>query len=160
MSDALDARAKRIIDEALELRGVEREQVVARACAGDGELRARVDELLAAAEREDEFLRDPTLGACARMGAGSQVAQEEAPGARIGPYRILELIGEGGFGSVYLAEQTEPVRRRVALKIIKLGMDTRAVVARFEQERQALALMDHANIAKVFDAGATASGRP
>ncbi len=84
----------------------------------------------------------------------------EGPGTRIGVYKILELIGEGGFGSVFMAEQDSPVRRRVALKIIKLGMDTRQVVARFEQERQALAIMDHPHIAKVFDAGATDSGRP
>jgi eukaryotic-like serine/threonine-protein kinase len=84
----------------------------------------------------------------------------EAPGAWIGPYRLLQPIGEGGFGTVFLAEQTEPIRRRVALKIIKLGMDTRQVVARFEQERQALALMDHPGIARVLDAGATSTGRP
>jgi WD40 repeat protein/tRNA A-37 threonylcarbamoyl transferase component Bud32 len=84
----------------------------------------------------------------------------EEPGDKIGRYKLLEKIGEGGFGAVYLAEQKEPVKRRVALKIIKLGMDTRQVVARFEAERQAVALMDHANIAKIFDAGATASGRP
>ncbi|MFA6043910.1 MAG: serine/threonine-protein kinase [Phycisphaerales bacterium] len=84
----------------------------------------------------------------------------DAPGTRIGPYKLLQLIGEGGFGTVYLAEQERPVVRRVALKIIKLGMDTRQVVARFEQERQALAMMDHPGIAKVLDAGATDSGRP
>ncbi len=85
---------------------------------------------------------------------------QEAAGDWIGPYKLLQQIGEGGFGAVFMAEQTEPIRRRVALKVIKLGMDTRQVVARFEQERQALAVMDHPNIAKVFDAGATASGRP
>src|SRR3989442_2076614 len=79
----------------------------------------------------------------------------EGPGTRIGPYKLLQLIGEGGFGSVFMADQEEPVRRRVALKIIKLGMDTRQVIARFEAERQALAMMDHPNIAKVFDAGST-----
>src|SRR6185312_4197972 len=84
----------------------------------------------------------------------------ENPGTRIGSYRLKERIGEGGFGDVYLAEQDEPVRRTVALKIIKLGMDTRAVVARFEAERQALAMMDHPNIARVFDGGATETGRP
>ncbi len=84
----------------------------------------------------------------------------KGPGTVIGRYKLLEKIGEGGFGSVYVAEQEEPVRRRVALKIIKLGMDTRQVVARFEAERQALAMMDHPNIAKVFDAGSTESGRP
>ena len=85
---------------------------------------------------------------------------EEKPGTLIGRYKLLEKVGEGGFGVVYVAEQREPVKRRVALKVIKLGMDTRQVVARFEAERQALALMDHPNIAKVFDAGATESGRP
>ncbi|MCK6478005.1 MAG: serine/threonine protein kinase, partial [Phycisphaerales bacterium] len=84
----------------------------------------------------------------------------EKPGDRIGPYKLLQLLGEGGFGSVFMAEQEEPVQRRVAFKIIKLGMDTRHVVARFEAERQALALMDHPCIAKVFDAGSTQSGRP
>jgi serine/threonine protein kinase len=84
----------------------------------------------------------------------------EQPGDKIGRYKLLEQIGEGGFGVVYVADQEEPVRRRVALKVIKLGMDTKEVIARFEQERQALALMDHPNIAKVLDAGATASGRP
>lgn len=84
----------------------------------------------------------------------------EKPGDSIGPYKLLSVLGEGGFGTVFMAEQTKPVARTVALKVIKLGMDTRQVVARFEQERQALALMDHPNIAKVFDAGATSSGRP
>ena len=84
----------------------------------------------------------------------------EGPGTRIGPYRLLQKIGEGGMGVVYMAEQDQPVRRRVALKIIKPGMDTGQVVARFEAERQALALMDHPNIARVFDAGVTDSGRP
>ena len=84
----------------------------------------------------------------------------EAPGTRIGPYKLREKIGEGGMGVVYLAEQEKPVRRRVALKIIKPGMDTELVVARFEAERQALAIMDHPSIARVFDAGATDTGRP
>ena len=90
---------------------------------------------------------------------------DAAPGsleatARIGLYRILQLLGEGGFGSVYLAEQSEPIRRRVALKVVKAGMDTQQVIARFEQERQALAMMDHPGIAQVFDAGETETGRP
>src|SRR5678809_497842 len=84
----------------------------------------------------------------------------EKPGDIIGPYKIREKLGEGGCGVVYMAEQEEPVRRRVALKVIKLGMDTKSVIARFEAERQALALMDHPNIAKVLDGGATETGRP
>src|ERR1017187_5046022 len=90
----------------------------------------------------------------------ADVVVSEKPGDRIGRYKLLEKIGEGGYGIVYMAEQTEPIRRRVALKIIKLGMDTRQVIARFEAERQALALMDHPNIARVLDAGATDTGRP
>ena len=89
----------------------------------------------------------------------ARLKPEEA-GERIGQYKLLQQIGEGGFGTVWVAEQEQPVRRRVALKIIKLGMDTKEVIARFEQERQALAMMDHPNIAKVFDAGATPGGRP
>jgi serine/threonine protein kinase len=84
----------------------------------------------------------------------------EKPGDKIGHYKLLQQIGEGGCGMVYMAEQEEPVRRRVALKVIKLGMDTKSVIARFEAERQALAMMDHPNIAKVLDAGATETGRP
>jgi serine/threonine protein kinase len=91
--------------------------------------------------------------------SGSEV-EDEAVGKTIGRYKVLEKVGEGGCGVVYVAEQTEPVRRRVALKVIKLGMDTKQVVARFEAERQALAMMDHPNIAKVLDAGATENGRP
>src|SRR6266851_869271 len=88
------------------------------------------------------------------------VPTEQGPGTMIGRYKLLEKVGEGGFGVVYVAEQREPVKRKVALKIVKLGMDTRQVVGRFEAERQALALMDHPNIAKVFDGGATEAGRP
>src|SRR6266571_6206702 len=89
----------------------------------------------------------------------ARLKPEEA-GDRIGAYKLLQQIGEGGFGVVWMAEQEQPVRRRVALKIIKMGMDTKEVIARFEQERQALAMMDHPNIAKVLDAGATQYGRP
>ncbi len=103
---------------------------------------------------------DATLASLSGVEIDDSVALRETPGTRIGPYRLVQLIGEGGFGSVFMAEQERPVVRTVALKIIKLGMDTRQVVARFEQERQALALMDHPGIARVFDAGATEAGRP
>ena len=93
-------------------------------------------------------------------GAGAADAMTEKPGSTIGPYRLTAVLGQGGFGTVFLAEQDKPIRREVALKIIKLGMDTREVIARFDAERQALAMMDHPGIARVFDAGATASGRP
>ena len=124
-----------------------------RACGTDAALRRRVEALLRAAENAGDFLEQPPDG------LPSAELKEQA-GDRIGRYKLLEKIGEGGCGIVYMAEQEEPVRRRVALKVIKLGMDTRAVIARFEAERQALALMDHANIAKVFDGGATRTGRP
>ncbi|MEO6004882.1 MAG: serine/threonine-protein kinase [Opitutus sp.] len=94
------------------------------------------------------------------LASAMDLPASEEPGARIGPYKLLEQIGEGGFGVVWMAEQTKPIRRQVACKIIKIGMDTREVIARFEAERQALALMDHPNIARVFDAGATENGRP
>src|SRR5581483_4693195 len=120
------------------------------------ELRRQVESLLAAHFRAGQFLDRPAVS----PPATAPWAGAEAPGTTIGPYKLLEPIGEGGMGIVYVAEQTTPVRRRVALKVIKPGMDTREVVARFEAERQALALMDHPNIAKVFDGGATAAGRP
>ena len=122
-------------------------------CGINAALRRRVEALLRAAEAAGEFLEESP----AALAAGGI---SEQPGDRIGRYKLLEKIGEGGCGVVYMADQEEPVRRRVALKVIKPGMDTRAVVARFEAERQALALMDHANIARVFDGGATPAGRP
>jgi WD40 repeat protein/serine/threonine protein kinase len=126
------------------------------ACGPDAGLRAEVEGLLAAAEKAGAFMRRP---AAAELTAGYEPLTE-GPGTIIGRYKLLQQIGEGGFGIVYMAEQKEPVKRRVALKIIKPGMDTREVVARFEAERQALALMDHPNIAKVLDAGTTETGRP
>src|SRR4051812_24268103 len=114
--------------EASALRDGERVAFLNRRCAGDAALLAEVESLLASAAQRPRFLGSPT--------SAEPGAPVEAPGTRIGPYRLLEEIGQGGFGSVYMAEQEEPVRRRVALKIIKLGMDTRAVVARFEAERQ------------------------
>ncbi len=125
-----------------------------KACAEDAALRARVEELLRARKDAGSFLGGgaPTTDV--------HLSPDESPGDVIGPYKLLEQIGEGGFGVVYMAEQEHPVRRRVALKIIKQGMDTKQVMARFDAERQALALMDHPNIAKVLDAGASDSGRP
>ena len=127
------------------------------ACGDDGNLRQRVEGLLASHDADDSFLARPLDPAAAVHPA---LAVAEGAGARIGRYKLLQLIGEGGFGSVFMAEQERPVRRKVALKIIKLGMDTKQVIARFEAERQALAIMDHPNIAKVLDAGATDTGRP
>jgi WD40 repeat protein/tRNA A-37 threonylcarbamoyl transferase component Bud32 len=123
------------------------------ACQGDQSLRSRVERLLDADSHAGNFLRD-------RADTTTLGLVSEKIGERIGRYRLIERIGRGGCGVVYLAEQEEPVRRRVALKVIKLGMDTQSVVARFEAERQALAMMDHPNIARVFDAGATETGRP
>lgn len=137
--------------------GPEREHFLDAACTGDSELRDQVHSLLEANEEAGAFL-GPSMLADAQLFPGEK--PEAAAGQRIGRYKLLQQIGEGGCGIVYMAEQEEPVRRRVALKVIKLGMDTKQVVARFEAERQALALMDHPNIAKVFDAGATESGRP
>jgi WD40 repeat protein/serine/threonine protein kinase len=135
--------------------GSQRDEFLARACAGNSELENEILSLLKAeeVEGESEFLRRTFL-----MRQGVPVT--EKTGDRIGRYKLLQQLGEGGCGVVYMAEQEEPVRRLVALKVIKLGMDTKSVIARFEAERQALALMDHPNIAKVLDAGATDAGRP
>src|SRR6185369_1967840 len=113
--------------------------------------------LLRVAEEEQSFLEKPPAKYVETI---EHSPITEKPGDCLGPYKLMEQIGEGGFGLVFVAEQHQPVRRKVALKVIKPGMDTREVVARFEAERQALALMDHPNIAKVFAAGATDSGRP
>src|SRR5437870_218933 len=124
-----------------------------QATGADAELRRRVERMLAAHDAPHGLLdgASPT--------AVSQAAPSDAPGTLIGPYKLLEQIGEGGFGVVFMAEQQQPVRRKVALKVIKPGMDSRQVIARFGAERQALALMDHPNIAHVLDAGETANGR-
>ena len=142
---------------------MERESPEARAayldevCGSDLDLRRRVERLLDAQPKVGSFLDSPAAGPTMNL---LPTEAMEGPGTVIGPYKLLEQIGEGGMGIVYMAEQTQPVRRKVALKIIKPGMDTRQVIARFEAERQALAMMDHPNIAKVLDAGATESGRP
>jgi WD40 repeat protein/serine/threonine protein kinase len=135
------------------------------ACGEDRELRARLEALLQAHEQAGGFLRETSEARDPRatVSTGHRRGGEpisERPGAVIGPYRLLEPLGEGGFGVVFLAEQTQPVRRQVALKVLKPGMDSKQVVARFEAESQALAIMDHPNIAKVHDGGQTGSGRP
>jgi serine/threonine protein kinase/WD40 repeat protein len=142
-------------------RPTDRAAYLEKACAGNPALRREVEALLSAHAADNPLDRPPAdLAATAdhdETDAGPPAAEV---GDRIGPYRIMEQIGEGGFGLVFVAEQAEPVRRKVALKVLKPGMDTRDVVARFEAERQALALMDHPNIARVLDAGSTPSGRP
>ena len=147
-----------IFGEALELPSAsERASFLDRACAGDGDLRRQVQTLLDAHFRAGQFLEAPAATPTVTV---NPAPLTDGPGTVIGPYKLLEPIGEGGMGVVYMAEQTRPVRRKVALKIVKPGMDTKQVIARFEAERQALALMDHPNIARVLDAGATGSGRP
>ena len=146
-----------IFDAAIELPPERRAAYVQEDCAKDDALRQRVEALLRAHESAEAFMASPAVAPRAETVV---VEPAEQPGDRIGRYKLLQQIGEGGCGVVYMAEQEEPVRRRVALKIIRLGMDTKNVIARFEAERQALALMDHPNIAKVFDAGATETGRP
>jgi serine/threonine protein kinase len=158
-----DEREEAIFSGALQLPPGQRENYIQAACGGDAALGERLRELLRSNDQAGGLLTEPADGPPAappRQTIVLNLPTGEQPGDRIGYYKILQLIGEGGCGSVYMAEQQEPVRRRVALKVIKLGMDTKGVVARFEAERQALALMDHPNIAKVFDAGATETGRP
>ena len=153
-----DDREEGLFREALQrATGPEREAFLDRACAEDLALRGRLQALLQAHESPDPFL-EPL--AVPPADATAVLHPEEGPGSVIGRYKLLQQIGEGGCGVVYMAEQQEPVRRRVALKIIKLGMDTKQVVARFEAERQALAMMDHPNIARVLDGGTTDTGRP
>jgi eukaryotic-like serine/threonine-protein kinase len=136
------------------------------ACGDDAELRAQVESLLKANERAGDFLESPASGLEPEVvpeiiqALESESPLLEKPGAVIGRYKLLQRLGEGGMGVVFMAEQTHPVQRKVAVKVIKPGLDTRQVIARFEAERQALAMMDHPNIAKVLDAGATDAGRP
>jgi len=162
MSERDPRSEETIFSTALHCAPAERAPYLDEACAGQPALRQRVEELLKAQPQLGEFLENPAdIG---MHGAPETirltVPPEERPGTRIGRYKLLQKIGEGGCGVVYMAEQEEPVRRRVALKVIKLGMDTKSVIARFEAERQALAMMDHPNIAKVLDGGATETGRP
>jgi serine/threonine protein kinase/Flp pilus assembly protein TadD len=159
-----------VFGKALKLPPGERAAYLGQACGPDEGLRARLEALLAVHEEAGAFLKEPAselervpVPAAPKSPSGTirlSLPSSEKPGDRIGRYKLLQQIGEGGCGVVYMAEQSEPVRRKVALKVIKLGMDTKNVIARFEAERQALALMDHPNIAKVLEAGATDAGRP
>jgi serine/threonine protein kinase len=152
----LKADAKAVFLQALDCTAVdELIRFLDQACGADAVLRSRVEELLRAHRDAGCF-----LGGADMLTAPLDQPVRERPGTVIGPYKLLEPIGEGGFGVVFLAEQQHPVRRKVALKVLKPGMDTKQVVARFEAERQALALMDHPNIARVFDGGVTDTGRP
>jgi serine/threonine protein kinase len=158
-----------ILAEAVEIAdAAERQAFVGRSCAGDRALQERVEGLIVNHFRAGSFLEKPVAGLGApgaltptpEGGRAETAVVAERPGTVIGPYKLLEQVGEGGMGLVFVAEQQQPVKRRVALKVIKPGMDSRQVIARFEAERQALAMMDHPNIAKVHDGGTTAEGRP
>src|ERR1044071_9119128 len=151
-------REEEVFADAAQLPPDQRAAYLDKACAAEPALRRRIEGLLGALDRASPLLKEPPLAEPARTRGSSLPA--EKPGDRIGRYKLLEQIGEGGCGVVYVAEQEEPVRRRVALKVIKLGMDTKQVIARFDAERQALAMMDHPNIAKIHDAGVVDTGRP
>jgi WD40 repeat protein/serine/threonine protein kinase len=159
----IERREVQIFNVALEKSSAaEKEAYLEEACDGDEPLRKRVQALLRAHAEAESFFGPATPGSTEGGNGSTQIlgAVTEQVGDQIGRYKLLQKVGEGGCGVVYMAEQEEPVRRRVALKVIKLGMDTKSVVARFEAERQALAMMDHPNIAKVLDAGASETGRP
>ncbi|HEY4414943.1 MAG TPA: serine/threonine-protein kinase [Verrucomicrobiae bacterium] len=176
MIDASLQRAEDVFYSALELKSAAaRRAFLEQACAGDVNLLAAVEKMLASQAEVERFFLDssaalkPSAAMCQQSLASAldreeqraeELSVDEELGRQIGPYKLLQKIGEGGCGVVYMAAQEVPVRRRVALKIIKLGMDTKNVIARFEAERQALAMMDHPNIARVLDAGATETGRP
>src|SRR3954468_23737994 len=146
-----------IFKAAVKLTPDQRHNFVAKACAGHPQLRDEVEALLHEHDEAGSFISRPAL-----MVSPTDLFHPttEGPGTQIGPFKLLQQIGEGGMGVVYMAEQTHPVQRKVALKVIKAGMYTHQVIARFEAERQALALMDHVNIARVLDAGTTDAGLP
>jgi tetratricopeptide (TPR) repeat protein len=150
--------AKTVFDEAIEIASPEeRRAYLDRVCIDAPDLRQKVEALLAAYHQAGSFLEVP---AAAPGETVTQAPATEQPGTVIGPYKLIEQIGEGGMGTVWMAQQTEPVKRLVAVKLIKAGMDSKTVIARFEAERQALALMDHPNIARVLDGGTTGASRP
>src|SRR5262245_5683022 len=156
------ASVETILAQAVEIASpTQRQAFVEQACGGDAALQRRVEQLIANHFQAGSFLERPAVALDLDGTAGWETATSaEGPGTVIGPYKLLEVLGEGGMGLVYVAEQQQPIKRRVALKIIKPGMDSRQVIARFEAERQALALMDHPHIAKVHDGGTTPEGRP
>jgi serine/threonine protein kinase len=158
----LDANAaKAIFMAALEkIDPAERAAYIDEACGNDEALRQRVEILLKAHDDPGSFLKSPAVKPVAAVVTTADEPITERPGTVIGPYKLIEQIGEGGMGTVWMAQQTEPVKRLVAVKLIKPGMDSKQVIARFEAERQALALMDHPNIARVLDGGTTGAGRP
>ena len=154
-------RERDIFIEAIQKEGsTQRAQYLDAVCGADTDLRNLVERLLLEHHRQETFMLDGEAPGLQRALDLASDLVTSGPGTVIGRYKLLEPIGEGGYGTVFMAEQTTPVQRKVALKVIKAGMDTRQVIARFEAERQALALMDHPNIAKVFDAGVTETGRP
>lgn len=172
MADPHHERVQQVFTQASVLPPTDRAAFLEQACQGDARLRAEVESLLAHADHAGSDFLAPlatmSAGNEATLDAGSAPRPKPNPfavhddlvGQTLGPYHLLKVVGTGGMGTVYEAQQTKPVRRRVALKLVKLGMDTREVVARFEGERQALALMNHPNVAAVYDAGATEQGRP
>ena len=168
-TDGFVERSEEIFCAALEIASLQKRAAYVEAnCGCDPKLRAAVEELLSSQEAVENFFQRSKPAAFPDISQAVNAIQDtvasvdvaESEGNQIGPYKLLQKIVEGGCGIVYMAEQQSPVRRRVALKVIKLGMDTKKVIARFEAERQALALMDHPNIARVLDAGATQTGRP
>ncbi len=160
MSRGTWEKAKQILADALELPPAERKSFIEQACVDDPAMREEVMSLLVAHEEAGSFLADGTSDGDTAGAPSPFHSPTPAPGSRLGPYKLLQIIGEGGFGTVYLAEQEEPLRRQVAIKVIKLGMDTKQILARFDAEKNALSMMDHANIARVLDAGTTDEGRP
>src|SRR5579864_4779130 len=151
-----------LLQSALGLPSDRRDAFLRKACGGDAVLEQEVQSLLTSYREAGEFMERPAIEIAAQAFAlhESEEPPETASPVVIGPYRLIEMLGVGGMGEVWRAEQTEPFRRTVALKLVKAGMDTKAVMARFESERQVLALMDHPHIAKVLDAGETPAGRP
>src|SRR5262245_35944755 len=164
MTKSSISREQSLFEAARELRDPERSAFLRGACGEDSALRIRVENLLSASEQADKFFsgcapalrrisetHQKTETRSTKLATHPIPTAEEKLSSKIGPYKLLQKIGEGGCGVVYMAEQEKAVRRRVALKVIKLGMDTKSVIARFEAERQALAMMDHPNIARVLD---------